>query len=226
MKLSIIIPTLNEESNIVALLKKLQYLRLIKHEVIMVDAGSRDTTIELAREWVDQIVLSEKGRAIQQNTAAKKATGNVLLFLHADTQLPENFLDEILVIEKNNQYHWGRFDIQLSGKNAGLRIIEFMINLRSRLTGIATGDQAIFIQKHVFDQINGFANLSLMEDIDLSTRLKKISKPYCSKLKVKTSSRRWENNGLLKTIVLMWWYRLQFFFGVDSRLLEKKYYSA
>ncbi len=226
MKLSIIIPTFNEASNIVCLLKKLQYLRKVNHEVILVDAGSTDATVELAQEWVDCIESSEKGRAFQQNAGAKKATGNFLLFLHADTFLPENFLNEILFLEQSRQFCWGHFDIHLSGNHPGLRLIEFMINLRSRLTGIATGDQAIFVKREVFDQMDGFADLYLMEDIDLSTRLNKISKPYCSKLKVTSSSRRWEKNGLIKTVVLMWWYRLQFFFGVDSKVLEKKYYSV
>ena len=226
MKLSIIIPCLNEEKVIAKVLTSLQYLRLSQHEIILVDAGSGDKTIEIARDWVDHIVISEKGRALQQNLGAKKATGNYLLFLHADTFLPVGFIHQIEQLELSSQYDWGRFDIQLSGYHPGLRLIEYMINLRSRLTSIATGDQAIFVRKKVFQQIGGFANLSLMEDIDLSTRLKKISKPYCSTLKVKTSSRRWEKNGLLKTVLLMWWYRLQFFFGVDSKVLEKKYYSA
>jgi len=225
MKLSIIIPTLNEAENIVSLLKALQYLRKINHEIILVDAGSTDKTIELAKKWVDFIELSKKGRAIQQNSGAKVANGDVLLFLHADTHLPETFLNEILVLKKSTNFNWGRFDVQLSGKQLGFRVIEFMMNFRSRLTGIATGDQAIFVKKEMFEQINGFSNLSLMEDIDLSSRLNKISKPYCSKLKVITSSRRWEQNGLINTIILMWWYRLQFFFGVDSHKIEQKYYS-
>jgi len=225
MQLSIIIPCLNEEENIVSLLKTLQFLRQLKHEVILADGGSTDNTIEYAEKWVDSIVVSKKGRAIQQNTGAKVANGNWLLFLHADTFLHPNFLDEFIKIDKLDQYNWGRFDISLSGLNPGLRLIEFMINLRSRFTGIATGDQAIFVRKSIFNRVGGFADLALMEDINLSSALKRLSKPYCSKLKVKTSSRRWEKNGLIKTILLMWWYRLQFFFGVDSRILEKRYYS-
>jgi rSAM/selenodomain-associated transferase 2 len=226
MKLSIIIPCLNEEKNIVSLLKSLQYLRQSQHEVILVDAGSSDNTVKLARPWVDHLVISKKGRAIQQNAGAKIATGHWLVFLHADTFLHQHVEKEILKINQMHQYQWGRFDIHLSGRHSGLRLIELMINIRSRLTGIATGDQAIFVRKNAFKQIGGFANLCLMEDIYLSRSLKKISKPYCSKLKVNTSSRRWEKNGLIKTVLLMWWYRLQFFLGVDSKLLEQKYYSS
>jgi rSAM/selenodomain-associated transferase 2 len=226
MKLSIIIPTLNEEKNIVSLLKGLQYFRQSQHEVILVDATSTDKTVELAKGRVDKIVICDKGRANQQNAGARIARGDWLIFLHADTLLPTNFLEEICNIDLYNEYHWGRFDIRLSGPHPGFRLIEFMINTRSRLTGIATGDQAIFIRKTLFNQIGGFTNLRLMEDIKLSSSLNKISKPYCSKLKVITSSRRWEKNGIIKTILLMWWYRLQFFFGMDTKLLEKKYYSS
>lgn len=223
--LSIIIPTRNEASHIVSLLTPLQIFRQAGVEIILVDAYSTDATVILATPLVDSIIISVKGRAVQQNKGAALAKGKYLLFLHADTILPPQFIDEIKLCDQLHKNHWGRFDVKLSGRRIGFRIIELMMNLRSRLSGIATGDQAIFVQKKSFTDIGGFASLQLMEDIDLCSRLKKLSKPYCSKLKVVTSSRRWEKNGLIKTIVTMWWYRLQFFFGVDTHRLEKQYYG-
>ncbi len=225
MKLSIIIPTLNESPHIVDFLNHLIPLCHSACEVVLVDGGSMDKTIELAKKFVDNIVVSKKGRSIQQNTGAKKATGDYFLFLHADSVLANDFLKEIEFIASSEQCQWGHFDVQLSGSHKGLRVVEYMMNLRSRLTGIATGDQGIFVSKKLFFQVGGFADLALMEDINLSSRLKQYSRPYCSKLKIKTSSRRWEKNGIFKTILSMWWYRLQFFFGVDSKKIEKRYYS-
>jgi rSAM/selenodomain-associated transferase 2 len=224
-KLSIIIPTLNEENSIVKVLNPLQYVRQLGHEIIIVDANSSDRTIEFAQVLADKIVYSEKGRAIQQNRGAKVASGNHLLFLHADTYLPAQFINEVQSCYHSKDKCWGRFDVSLSGSHKAFRVVECMMNLRSRITSIATGDQAIFVHKKCFNQVGHFKKLQLMEDIELSSRLKKISKPYCSRLKVMTSSRRWEKNGIIKTIVSMWWFRLQFFFGVDSSILVKKYYK-
>ncbi|MFK5985309.1 MAG: TIGR04283 family arsenosugar biosynthesis glycosyltransferase [Pseudomonadota bacterium] len=230
MKLSIIIPTLNEAVHISKFLNNLKILcdkqLATEYELILVDGGSSDQTLKLAKNCVDKIIHSEKGRAIQQNAGAKHAIGEYLLFLHADSYLSKIFFKEIENLNSSSQLVWGRFDVVLSGAHKGLRVIEFMMNLRSRVTGIATGDQGIFVTREAFEQLGGFADLALMEDIELCARLKKQSPPYNSKLKIITSSRKWEKNGIFKTMRLMWWYRLLFYFGVDSKILEKKYYSS
>jgi len=219
--ISIIIPTLNEQQGIVPFLLKLQSLRA-QCELIVADGGSDDNTVVLTGTLVDKVIRSKKGRAIQMNTGAKVASAPLLLFLHADTFLPEDAMSQIdHAIDSG--YHWGRFDVKLTGDPLTLIVVAWLMNIRSRWTGIATGDQAIFIQKSLFDQLNGFANISLMEDIELSTRINKLSKPYCSKSKVFTSGRRWINFGVFKTIRLMWWLRLQYFMGASPERLAQLY---
>jgi len=223
MKVSIVIPTLNEASNIGSLLASMQLLRKSGHEVILADGGSCDNTTTLAGSLVDHIVTSKKGRAIQQNTGAQIATGEWLFFLHADTQLPQNFQSIIQSLPKSGSL-WGRFDVKLSGQHALFRIIEKMMNLRSRLTGIATGDQLIFVSRELFEHVDGFKEIGLMEDIELSGRLKKISVPICFSEFVITSSKKWEKNGILRTVLFMWWLRLSYFLGKDPDQLQKLYY--
>lgn len=223
MIISVIIPTLNESTNIVTTLKQLQVLRKNGHKVLLADAGSTDDTVKLASPFVDEIIISKKGRAIQMNSAAFKTQSDVLWFLHADTLIPENADTVILNHLKNSRKAWGYFSIRLSGEHFLFRIIERMMNLRSKLSGIATGDQGIFIRQKYFKKLNGFAEIPLMEDIEISTRLKKISPPICLTQKLTTSSRRWEQQGIIKTILLMWRLRLAFFFGASTRKLAKRY---
>jgi len=223
MKLSFIIPTLNEAEGIDNILRSLQYLRKAGHEIIIADGGSTDNTIQIAQPLVDKIVQCPKGRAIQQNRGAMLAVGDYLFFLHADTQIPINF-ESIIKKHLKKNVIWGRFDVRLSGNHVFFRIIEKMMNWRSRLTRIATGDQLIFCRKDIFTQIGGFKEIALMEDIELSGRLKKISPPYFFSEKVITSSKKWEKNGIVSTILLMWWLRLNYFFGKDPRQLVKLYY--
>jgi len=215
---SIIIPALNEANNIQLCLDALQQFRN-QVEIIVVDGGSTDHTFEIAEPLVDKIIKSSKGRAKQMNKGASNAAGDMLIFLHADTFLPENALNLI----QQNHLHWGRFDIQLSGNLAMLKVISFFMNWRSRLTGIATGDQVIFVNKHLFDQVGGFPDLALMEDISLCSKLKKISQPICLKEKVISSGRRWEQYGVIKTILLMWSLRLRYFFGENPEVLSTLY---
>lgn len=224
MCLSIIIPTLNEASGIKKCLLALQPLRQQQCQIIVADGGSYDTTVAIAGPLVDVVINTDKGRAKQMNAGAKLANNKTLLFLHADTFLPANTLKLILQSLKNEQ-HWGRFDVQLKGKHSLLTIIAFMMNWRSRLSGIATGDQAIFVSKHDFKQIGGYPDIALMEDIGLCQRLNKLSAPVCLRAKVITSSRRWEDNGICKTILLMWWLRTGFFLGVAPATLAKLYYQ-
>lgn len=224
MKFSIIIPTLNEENSIAACLSPLQTLRG-RCEIIVADGGGTDNTRTLAADLADRVILSEKGRAGQMNNGARQASGDVLLFLHADTRLPENALD--LIEERLNvKAQWGRFDIQLSGDHLMFKIIAQMMNWRSRLTGIATGDQAIFVTQEAFAVAGLYPEIALMEDIALSKALKKICPPVCLKAKVISSSRRWQEFGITRTIVLMWSLRLRYFFGADPDILAGLYYKG
>ena len=224
MKISIIIPTLNEADNIEHTLVVLQNMRQQQHEIIISDGGSSDNTVELATPLVDKIIHSAKGRALQMNTGALHATGDVLWFLHSDTIAPsyaDCLIEQYLL--KHNKY-WGRFNVKLSGQQKLFRVIEKMINLRSCLTGIATGDQGIFINANVFKAIDGFKTMPLMEDVDISQRLIRHSgRPGCVKNTLLTSSRRWEQHGIIKTILLMWRLRLAYYLGAQPEQLAKYY---
>jgi rSAM/selenodomain-associated transferase 2 len=226
LKFSIIIPVLNEQTVIVDTLQPLQALRQAGHELIIVDAGSTDNTPELAAPLADYVLQQTKrGRARQMNTGAKFAHNDILLFLHADTHLPSQA--ELLIINglAKTGRQWGRFDVRLSGQAKLLRLVERLMNWRSRLTGIATGDQAIFIQKSLYNKVQGFPEIPLMEDISLSKKLKRISPPLCIRSKtVITSSRRWEENGIIRTILLMWGLRLAYALGVSPETLKKYYH--
>lgn len=219
--LSIIIPTLNEQAIIVESLQILQPLRETGHEVIIVDGGSTDNTRALAAPLVDSLLVSKRGRAWQMHLGAKFAHHDILLFLHADTRLPTHA--DVLIINGLSKRQWGRFDVRLSGQTLPLRLVERFINWRSRLTGIATGDQAIFVERRLYMQVQGFPNIPLMEDILLSRRLKKFSRPLCIRTPVITSSRRWEEHGIVRTILLMWGLRLAYALGVSPHTLKKFY---
>ncbi|MDE1461062.1 TIGR04283 family arsenosugar biosynthesis glycosyltransferase [Spartinivicinus poritis] len=225
MRCSIIIPTLNESNDIVASLVPLQALRQCGHEIIMVDGGSTDNTVALTKPWVDQVIISEPSRARQMQTGAEQSTGDVLLFLHADTFLPDNAIALILDgLGQTNGWQWGRFDVTLSGSHWLLALTAKLMNWRSRVTGIATGDQVIFVKRECFMQVGGYRLMPLMEDVDICKRLKKISKPLCIANPVVTSSRRWEQRGIIRTILLMWSLRLAFFMGVSPQRLVNIYY--
>jgi rSAM/selenodomain-associated transferase 2 len=221
--LSIIIPTLNEEDIITNTLERLKVLREAGHEVIVADAKSFDKTYSLAARFADSVLLTEEGRGWQMNAGAEYANNDILVFLHADTRLPDNADKLINQALQEDGKSWGRFDLRLSGKARLLRLVERMINWRSCFTGIATGDQAIFVKTTTFKQIDGFADIPLMEDVDLSRRLKRITRPICIKTPVITSSRRWEENGIIRTILLMWSLRLAYALGVSPETLKKYY---
>lgn len=219
--ISIIVPTLNEAHDITATLTRLQALRQAGHEVIVVDGGSTDDTVIHAAPLADHLVLAPRERARQMNAGAAAATGDVLLFLHADTMLP---LDAAAHITADHSHIWGRFDVRLTGTHPLLRIVESMMNLRSRITGIATGDQALFVERALFLAVGGFPEQPLMEDIALSRTLKRHGRPLCLRAKVTTSSRRWEQNGVCATILLMWRLRLAYFLGADPVHLARLYH--
>ncbi|MBM4208215.1 MAG: glycosyltransferase [Gammaproteobacteria bacterium] len=224
MKFSIIIPTFNEENTIVSCLKALQAYHSKDCELIVADGGSSDNTIALARPLADRLVISGKGRALQMNAGAAQASGDILLFLHADTTLPEN---AFILIEHaiNDRQQWGRFDVELMGSHPLLKIVAWCMNFRSRWTGIATGDQAIFINKSLFESVGQYPVIALMEDIALCKKLKQICSPVCLKAKAMTSGRRWERGGVLRTILLMWCLRLRYFLGTDPQILAADYYK-
>ncbi len=219
---TIIIPTLNEEAEIQACLMQLQELREQGAEVIVADGGSVDKTPRLIDGMCDQFISARQGRAAQMNAAALQAKGKIMFFLHVDTRLPEKFSELITSIEAETLC-WGRFDVQLSGQHWSFRMIETMMNLRSRLTGIATGDQLIFMSKKLYREVGGFPEIELMEDIAMSRSLKKICLPLCLRQKVLTSSRRWERHGIISTIIKMWWLRFSYFIGIDPGTLARQY---
>jgi rSAM/selenodomain-associated transferase 2 len=218
LRLSIVIPALNEAGHIGAALQALAPLRRAGCEVIVVDGGSADGTRELAEPLCDRVVSSARGRALQMNTGARHATGDALLFLHADTRLPPD--GEIFMKEALKHHLWGRFDVEIESRHRLLRVVACAMNLRSRFSGIATGDQAIFVRREAFP---GFPPIALMEDIAFSREMKRRGAPACLRERVRTSGRRWENRGVLRTVVLMWRLRLLYYLGARPERLARLY---
>jgi rSAM/selenodomain-associated transferase 2 len=221
--LSIVIPVLNEAATIAAALARLAPLRATGAEVIVADGGSRDGTPDIARPHADRVVVAARGRGAQMNAGAAIAGGEVLLFLHADTRIPDDADPLIWDGLAESQRVWGRFDVRIDGRHPMLPLVALMMNLRSRLTGIATGDQAMFMTRVAFDAAGGFPDVPLMEDIEMSRRLKRLSRPLCVRARVVTSGRRWDERGLWRTMVLMWRLRLAFFFGAEPARLAREY---
>ncbi len=221
--ISIIVPTLNESTAIEKFLVGLQPLRRLGHEVIVVDGQSDDNTVEKAQPLADRVLTELRGRARQMNAGARCAGGDVLWFLHADCQPPDGADKIIIDALKNDEHGWGRFDVCLSGSGIHYRVIECLMNIRSRFTGIATGDQGIFVKQKIFDRVGGFPNIPLMEDIAISKILCSIMPPACLKNKIITSSRRWQRRGIWQTILLMWRLRLAYAFGASPDKLAKLY---
>jgi rSAM/selenodomain-associated transferase 2 len=222
VRVSIIIPVLNEAAGITEFLQSLSIVRTPSVELIVVDGGSTDLTVALAAPHVDRVVQSAKGRATQMNAGAAVACGSVLLFLHADTQLPPGSLEAMDHVIAQGAT-WGRFDVTLEGRSRWVKLVATMMNWRSRLTGIATGDQAMFVTRSAFRAVGGFPQIALMEDIAMSKLLKKLAPPACLRQRVVTSGRRWERQGVLRTILLMWRLRLAYFLGADPNELARHY---
>ena len=220
--LSIVIPALNEAAGIEATLRALQPLRARGVELVLADGGSGDGTAALARTWVDVVADAPRGRAVQMNAGAALARAEVLLFLHADTRLPP--LADVLVLQAvATAACWGRFDVRIEGRPWMLRVIGTLMNLRSRASGIATGDQAIFVTREAFDRVGGFPAQPLMEDVEISRRLKRLGPPACLGAKVCTSGRRWEQRGVWRTIMLMWRLRWRYWRGESAARLAEAY---
>jgi len=222
-RLSVVIPALNEAATIVAALEALAPLRGRGHEVIVADGGSTDGTAQLVQGLCDaglcdKVLDAPRGRALQMNAGARAATGGALLFLHADTRLPPDA--DTTVLSALNEHLWGRFDVAIEGRHPLLKVIGCAMNLRSRLTGIATGDQAIFARRAAFA---GFPEIALMEDVAFCKSMKRLGPPACRREKVLTSGRRWESRGVLRTVVLMWRLRLAYFLGARPEDLARIY---
>lgn len=223
MSLSLIIPALNEAEGIIDTLQALKPLRDRGCEVIVVDGGSSDHTVLFARRWADQVLQAPCGRARQMNTGAAAARGEILCFLHADTRLPEGADGLIINGLSSVRRGWGRFDVRISGSHPMLRVIAALMNWRSRLTGIATGDQALFVTRSLFEAAGRFPEIALMEDIALCRQLKRYGPPLCIAHCLTTSGRRWEKHGLWRTIWLMWRLRLAYSLGADPDRLALQY---
>ncbi|MGD9602601.1 MAG: TIGR04283 family arsenosugar biosynthesis glycosyltransferase [Gammaproteobacteria bacterium] len=221
--ISIIVPALNEAAGLARNLAPLQAWRAHGDEVLLVDGGSTDGTPAIAAPSVDAVLASPPGRARQMNAGARASRGHLLLFLHADTTLPSEARALLARFARPDWRGWGRFDVRLSGRHPLLRVVERAMNVRSRVTGIATGDQAIFVSRALFDTVGGYPDQPLMEDVELSARLRARAWPECVRAPVMTSSRRWEVDGIVRTIVRMWWFRWQYFRGADVAALAARY---
>ena len=222
-RLSIIVPALNEAGHIRQTLSDLAPVREQGHEVIVVDGGSTDATVSEAGDLADKIIEATRGRASQMNAGAGAARGELLWFLHADTRVPPQAAGALVSAIEAGAL-WGRFDVRLSGKQRLLRIVERSMNWRSCLTGIATGDQGIFVTRGAFQQVGRYPEIPLMEDIALSKALRRIARPACVGVRLVTSSRRWEEKGVLRTVVLMWRLRLAYATGTSPAQLVRRYY--
>lgn len=222
-RVSVVVPVLDEAAGIVRHLEALAPLRADAAEVIVVDGGSSDGTPTLAAPLADQVLLAPRGRAAQLNAGARASRGELLLFLHADTALPADALALVREALAPGGRAWGRFDVRIEGTTPLLAMVAWFMNRRSRLTAVATGDQAIFVRRDVFDAVGGFPSLPLMEDVALSKVLRSVGRPACLRARVVTSGRRWERRGVLRTIALMWLLRAGFWAGVDPARLARRY---
>jgi rSAM/selenodomain-associated transferase 2 len=220
--ISVIIPALDEASGLARTLEAAAPLRTRGHEIIVVDGGSADGTRAIAVPFADRVLVAPRGRAHQMNAGARVARGDALLFLHADTVLPP-LADRAVIAAFARGAQWGRFDVRIDSRSALLAAVGACMNVRSRVTGIATGDQAIFVRREVFMRAGGFPEIALMEDIAFSGRMRRRARPACLRECVLTSDRRWRRHGALATILLMWRLRLAFFLGADPEALARRY---
>ena len=216
-------PVLDEAHGIVHALEALATARAAGAEVIVVDGGSRDATPSLAAPLADRVIGASCGRARQMNAGAAAARSSRLLFLHADTRLPHDAVSAVVEGLGAAGHRWGRFDVRIEGRDPMLRVVAACMNARSRIGGIATGDQAIFVERAAFDSVGGYPDIPLMEDVALSRALKRLSRPLCLRTRAVTSGRRWERHGTWRTIALMWRLRLAYALGADPRGLARRY---
>jgi rSAM/selenodomain-associated transferase 2 len=224
INVSVIVPVLDEEKTIATMLDAL--IALAPHEIIVVDGGSTDRTAEICQQFDVKVMVSARGRARQMNFGAKAASGDILLFLHADTTLPNSAFDDIRLALGDSRYVGGRFDVELAGQHWMLKVIGAMINYRSRLSKVSTGDQAIFVRRFLFEQIGGYPDIPLMEDVAFCRMLRHTGEIACLKSRVMTSARRWEIDGVWRTILRMWAIKLLYLVGVSPNRLKQYYADA
>lgn len=220
--LSVVIPVRDEAQALPFLLDDLLALGAAGAELIVVDGGSTDGTCEVAHGRVDQLLKTGPGRAVQMNAGAATARGTYLWFLHADTRVSAEVISRLQQTLEQRPL-WGRFDVRLFPAGPALRLIGWMINLRSRLTGIASGDQGIFVDRACFEALGGYAHIPLMEDLQLCRRLKAQARPHCLRPPLITSSRRWLQHGVWRTVLLMWCLRLAYYAGANPEKLARQY---
>ncbi|HSO83523.1 TIGR04283 family arsenosugar biosynthesis glycosyltransferase [Thiocapsa sp.] len=221
--ISVVIPTLDEARGIVALLNEIAPVRAAGGEILVVDGDSPDDTARIAAPHADRVLTAPRGRAAQMNAGAAASRGDLLVFLHADTRAPIETLLRLPDLLARSGRSWGRFDVRIEGRHPLLRLVAWSMNQRSRLTGIATGDQAIFVERALFERVGGYPDIALMEDIALSRRLKRRGPPLCVHDRVVTSGRRWESKGVVRTVLLMWWLRLAHALGAHPDRLSRIY---
>lgn len=224
VSVSVIVPTWNEAAVVAETLRRARQPGV--GEIVLVDGGSDDGTAEVARDLADVVVTSARGRAAQMNVGARHARGEVLLFLHADTHVPPGFALEAAAACSSGAVIGGRFDVELQPSSFLLRLTGELINRRSRLSRVATGDQAIFIRRDVFEALGGYAEIPLMEDLDLCRRMKRAGEIACLRSRVTTSSRRWRQHGTVRTILLMWTLKALYYAGVSPERLHRLYRNA
>lgn len=222
MRVDVIVPMLDERPRLPELLEQLTALARDDVEILLVDGGSSDGSAAFARSMGFAVLESGRGRAHQMNAGAKATSGDILLFLHADTRLPSDAITQVRQALVHGAV-WGRFDVRIDGDSACLRVVAASMNARSRLTGIATGDQAVFVTRAAFESVGGFPDQPLMEDIELSRRLKRIANPACLRGPAITSGRRWQTRGVWRTILLMWRLRCSYWLGARAETLAKRY---
>ena len=228
MTIALIIPVLNEQATLPRLLTNVRSMGF--HEIIVVDGGSQDRTLESVKPFLAdtlpggvQLLSSARGRAVQMNAGASNARADVLVFLHADTNLPDSAVQTIRQAMADVSCVGGRFDVRFPVDTGWAWVISRMMNLRSRWSGICTGDQTIFVRRSIFERLGGFADMPLMEDIEFSRRLKKTGRVVALRDKVTTSFRRWERGGPLRTILRMWTLRFLYWIGVNPKTLRQFY---
>jgi rSAM/selenodomain-associated transferase 2 len=221
MNISVIIPVLNEARTVAVTLEALR--RLAPYEIIVVDGGSTDRTAEICQQFGVKLLVSHRGRSQQMNHGARHAGGEILLFLHADTRLPESAFTDIATALRNRRYVGGRFDVELDGKHWMLKVVGAMINYRSRLSKVGTGDQSIFVRREVFERMGGYPDIPMMEDIAFCRALKRMGDVACLRSRVVTSARRWEMDGVWRTILKMWTLKFLYLVGVSPARLKRFY---